>query len=95
MGGIIIQRARFRDNQIPRDRPIAMGQGLQAIRSWYGLKGEIYVEQQLYHLGKVGPIPLIYPPLANRFFAKGCYAMIVMHSTIYTSSDIYSADPLL
>jgi hypothetical protein len=48
-----------------------MERGLQAVRSWYGLRGEIDVEHQLYHLVKVGPIPLPHPPLVNLLLRRG------------------------
>ncbi len=35
------------------------------IRSWYGLIGSIQVEQELWHLVKVGGISLPHPPLIN------------------------------
>ncbi len=44
---------------------------LQRVRSWYGLSGEISVENRLWHLVKVGPVPLPHPPLVNLVLRKG------------------------
>jgi hypothetical protein len=35
------------------------------VRSWYGLTGEIEVENELWHLVKIGDIALHHPPLVN------------------------------
>lgn len=48
-----------------------MDQGLRAVRSWYGLKGAINVEHHRYHLVKIGPFPLVHPPLVNLLLRKG------------------------
>ena len=42
-----------------------MADRLQKVRSWYGLGGEIGVENQLWHLVKVGGAPLPHPPFVN------------------------------
>ena len=41
------------------------------VRAWYGLPGEIVVEGDHWHLGKVGPLPLPHPPLINRLIRRG------------------------
>lgn len=43
----------------------------QKVRSWYGLGGEISVENQLWHLVKVGGFPLPHPPLVNWILRAG------------------------
>ena len=35
------------------------------VRSWYGLTGEIEVENELWHLVKIGDVALHHPPLVN------------------------------
>lgn len=35
------------------------------VRSWYGLTGEIEVENELWHLVKVGNVALNHPPMIN------------------------------
>lgn len=35
------------------------------VRSWYGLTGEIEVENELWHLVKVGRVALNHPPVIN------------------------------
>lgn len=49
---------------------IAKGQ-LHRVRSWYGLAGEIGVENELWHLVKVGGVPLHHPPLVNLLIRRG------------------------
>lgn len=41
------------------------------VRSWYGLAGEIDVENRLLHLVKVGSVPLHHPPLVNLLIRRG------------------------
>jgi len=41
------------------------------IRSWYGLPGEIEVENELWHLVKVGGVPLNHPPVVNLILRRG------------------------
>src|SRR3990172_7804890 len=35
------------------------------VRSWYGISGEIEVENELWHLVRVGSVALNHPPLIN------------------------------
>ncbi|MCB0191532.1 MAG: hypothetical protein KDJ65_06265 [Anaerolineae bacterium] len=35
------------------------------VKAWYGLTGEIVVENELWHLVKVGGVPLNHPPVIN------------------------------
>ncbi|MCG3209714.1 MAG: hypothetical protein FOGNACKC_03341 [Anaerolineae bacterium] len=35
------------------------------VRAWYGLTGEIVVENDLWHLVKMGGVPLNHPPIVN------------------------------
>jgi len=48
-----------------------MADRLQIVRSWYGLGGKIGVENQLWHLVKVGGVPLPHPPLVNWILRAG------------------------
>jgi len=41
------------------------------VRSWYGLPGEIEVENELWHLVKIGDVPLGHPPLVNLILRRG------------------------
>jgi hypothetical protein len=41
------------------------------VRSWYGLTGEIEVENELWHLVKIGDIALHHPPLVNLALRRG------------------------
>lgn len=41
------------------------------VRSWYGLTGEIEVENALWHLVKVGGVPLNHPPVVNLILRRG------------------------
>lgn len=41
------------------------------VRSWYGLTGEIEVENELWHLVKIGNITLNHPPLVNLILRRG------------------------
>jgi len=41
------------------------------VRAWYGLSGEILVENELWHLVRLGPISLPHPPLINLFLRAG------------------------
>lgn len=48
-----------------------MADRLQKVRSWYGLRGEIGVDNQLWHLVRVGGVPLPHPPLINLVLRAG------------------------
>jgi len=41
------------------------------VRSWYGLTGEIEVENELWHLVRIGTITLNHPPLVNLILRRG------------------------
>lgn len=41
------------------------------VRSWYGLTGEIEVENELWHLVKVGSVSLNHPPVVNLILRRG------------------------
>ena len=41
------------------------------VRSWYGLSGTISVENELWHLVKVGRVSLPHPPLVNLVLRRG------------------------
>lgn len=41
------------------------------VRSWYGMTGEIEVENELWHLVKIGNIALHHPPLVNLMLRRG------------------------
>lgn len=41
------------------------------VRSWYGLTGEIEVENELWHLVKIGDVALHHPPLVNLVLRRG------------------------
>lgn len=41
------------------------------VRSWYGLSGEIDVEDELWHLVRVGSMALNHPPLINLILRRG------------------------
>lgn len=41
------------------------------VRSWYGLTGEIDVENELWHLVKVGGVALNHPPVINLLLRRG------------------------
>ena len=41
------------------------------VRSWYGLAAEIAVENGLWHLVRVGGLPLHHPPLVNLILRRG------------------------
>jgi len=41
------------------------------VRAWYGLPGEIVVEEGGWHLVSIAGIPLPHPPLVNRFIRRG------------------------
>src|SRR3990172_5756052 len=49
----------------------ALGEGAMKVRSWYGLSGEIEVENELWHLVKVGGVPLNHPPVVNLILRRG------------------------
>ena len=40
------------------------------VRSWYGLTGEIEVENELWHLVKVGGVTLNHSPVINLFLRR-------------------------
>ncbi len=40
-------------------------------RLWYGLDGEIVVENELWHLVRVGKVTLNHPPVVNAFIRAG------------------------
>ncbi len=44
---------------------------LRPVRAWYGLRGEIQVENELWHLVRVGRVSLPHPPLINLFLRAG------------------------
>lgn len=48
-----------------------MADQLQPVRSWYGLRGEIGVGDQLWHFVRVGGVPLPHPPLIHLIFGAG------------------------
>lgn len=48
-----------------------MAENLRKVRSWHGLTGEIGVGNRLWHLVKVGYVPLPHPPLVNLVLRKG------------------------
>ena len=41
------------------------------VRSWYGLAAEIEVENELWHLVRVGRVSLPHPPLVNLLLRRG------------------------
>ena len=41
------------------------------VRSWYGLSGEIEVENELWHLVKIGQVALNHPPVINLLLRRG------------------------
>lgn len=41
------------------------------VRSWYGLTGEIEVENELWHLVKIGRVALNHPPVINLLLRRG------------------------
>ena len=41
------------------------------VRSWYGLPGEIEVENELWHLVQVGGVSLNHPPVVNLILRRG------------------------
>jgi hypothetical protein len=41
------------------------------LRSWYGLTGEIDVEDEFWHIVKVGSVTLNHPPFVNLFLRRG------------------------
>ncbi|CAG0967006.1 hypothetical protein PLCT2_01109 [Planctomycetaceae bacterium] len=41
------------------------------VRSWYGLTGEIEVENELWHLVKIGHVTLNHPPVINLILRRG------------------------
>jgi hypothetical protein len=41
------------------------------VRLWYGLRGEIEVENELWHLVKVGGVLLNHPPVVNPILRRG------------------------
>jgi len=49
----------------------ALGEGAMKVRSWYGLSGEIEVENELWHLVKIGQVALNHPPVINLLLRRG------------------------
>lgn len=43
----------------------------QRVRAWYGLPGEIIIENDYWHLVKVGGLPLPHPPVINLLIRRG------------------------
>ena len=43
----------------------------RTVVSWYGLQGEIMVENDLWHLVRVNGLPLPHPPLMNLMLRRG------------------------
>ena len=41
------------------------------VQSWYGHTGEIEVENDLWHLVRIGNVALNYPPIVNRILRRG------------------------
>jgi hypothetical protein len=41
------------------------------VRSWYGLRAELGVEDRLWHLVRVGPVTMSHPPVVNTFLRAG------------------------
>lgn len=41
------------------------------VRAWYGLTGEIEVEHELWHLVRIGGVPLPHPPVVNLILRRG------------------------
>jgi hypothetical protein len=41
------------------------------VRSWYGLTGEIEVENELWHLVRIGNVALNHPPVVNLILRRG------------------------
>ena len=41
------------------------------VRAWYGLTGEIEVESELWHLVRIGGVPLPHPPVINLLLRRG------------------------
>ena len=51
---------------------MAAGQpDLLRVRSWYGLRAELGVEDRLWHLVRVGRVTLSHPPVVNTFLRAG------------------------
>ena len=43
----------------------------RSVRSWYGLRAEIEVENELWHLVRVGRVALPHPPVVNLILRRG------------------------
>lgn len=41
------------------------------VRAWYGLPGDVEVENELWHLVRVAGVPLPHPPLVNLVLRRG------------------------
>jgi len=44
---------------------------LREVQAWYGLRGEIEVQNEFWHLVRVGSVSLPHPPLVNLFLRAG------------------------
>jgi hypothetical protein len=47
------------------------GDRAHKVRSWYGVAAEIAVENDLWHLVRIGPVSLPHPPLVNLLLRRG------------------------
>ena len=50
---------------------VKVQENMHRVRSWYGLPGEIAVENQLWHLVEVGGVRLNHPPVVNLLLRHG------------------------
>ncbi len=51
----------------------------KAVKAWCGLRGEIAVEDELWHLVRVGGVSLPHPPLVNLMIRRGLAADDRLH----------------
>lgn len=51
----------------------------KAVKAWYGLRGEIAVEDELWHLVRVDGVSLPHPPLVNLMIRRGLAAEDRLH----------------
>ncbi len=51
--------------------PVFIMEQAQQVKSWYGVTAEIAVENNLWHLVKVGGVALHHPPLVNLVLRRG------------------------